>query len=296
MNSIALQADVVGIPAAIITTLNAAKDLLQATSADDINQNAVIQAQALGSCYDANGPIFARLPDLLCRTKSVRLERLAYLVGWAQGDTPDFLSKTPGGRSAALICFALSALFTPDKCGRILYEVSNKILPKSEQTSGITQLGNVCVCVHDKLRCLGFGNYLAEHVTKLRQYYFEAGLDCPKDLADTPAEKDVQSFLVCLRDAMRDETVVLRYRGTKCAAVWMTLVLILCPEDVRVEVNRQVIHAGSRDTVTLAVNPVVPKTLFHAESRLELQLREKPAVPGGLLQRLCRRAGQVWAV
>ncbi|KAF6813830.1 hypothetical protein CSOJ01_04395 [Colletotrichum sojae] len=268
MDSSALQADVVGITSAAITSLEAARGLLQATSADDVNPGAVLQAQALGSCFHANGPIVSRLPELLCRTKSVRLERLACWVGWAKRDTPDFPSKTAGGRSAALICFALGALFTPDKCGHILHEVSTKILPESEQTSGITQLGRVCACVHDKLGCLGFGNYLAEHVTRLRQCYFEAGLDCPRDLADTPAEDDVQAFLVCLRDALQDETVMLRYSGTRCAAVWMTLVLLLCPEDVRIEVNREVIHAGIRDTVMLTVDPALSPASFRTESRL----------------------------
>ncbi|KAF6819643.1 hypothetical protein CMUS01_11689 [Colletotrichum musicola] len=239
MDSNALQTDVVGIPSAAITSLEAARGLLQAASADDVNPGAVLQAQALGSCFRANGPILAQLPELLCRTKSVRLERLAYWVGWAEGDTPDFLSKTPGGRSAALICFALGALFTPEKCGYILYEVSTKILPESEQTSGITQLGRVCACVHEKLGCLGLGNYLAEHVTRLRQCYFEAGLDCPRDLADTPAEEDVQAFLVCLRDALQDETTC-----------------------------REVIYVGNRDTVMLTVDPALSPAPFHTESRL----------------------------
>jgi hypothetical protein len=109
------------------------------------------------------------------------------------------------------------------------------------------------MCLENKMACLGFGNLYAAQVTRLRQCFFEAGLDIPNDLADTPTEEDMCAFLICLRDALRDEHLVLRYSGTKCAGSLVSMVLAMCPEDVWVEVNGETVTRGCRDSVMFSI-------------------------------------------
>lgn len=93
------QADIVGIPGAVMTTLSLTQGLLRAVSADNVNPRAVIQMERLGSCFHSNGPWASRVPDLLCRASSVRLERLSAWIDWGQNDTASFMSKTTGGKT-----------------------------------------------------------------------------------------------------------------------------------------------------------------------------------------------------
>uniref|UniRef100_A0A4E9EGI3 Uncharacterized protein n=1 Tax=Gibberella zeae TaxID=5518 RepID=A0A4E9EGI3_GIBZA len=93
------QADIVGIPGAVMTTLSLTQGLLRAVSADNVNPQAVIQMERLGSCFHSNGPWASRVPDLLCRASSVRLERLSAWIDWEKNDTASFMSKTTGGKT-----------------------------------------------------------------------------------------------------------------------------------------------------------------------------------------------------
>ncbi|KAM5353181.1 hypothetical protein ACJZ2D_016927 [Fusarium nematophilum] len=222
-------------------------------SADNVSPNAVVQVQAIGSCFQSNGPWAAKLPDLLCRTSCVRLERLSTWIGWMKDDTSSFMSQTPGGRTAALLCCALGSLYSKARCGMILFDLSRDILPSERQASSPSQLGDVCVVLESKLGCLGFGNHLALHLTRLRQCFFEAELEVPRDLADTPTEEDMHVFLNAVRDALGDESLVLQFSGTKCAGTLLALVLAMCPEDVSVQVNGEIIMRGRRDNILFSI-------------------------------------------
>ncbi len=80
-DQVTLQADVENIPGNALALLGAAQPLLKALSADNISALAVLQAQALGDQFLSNGDWALRLPDLLARASSVRLERLSAWVG-----------------------------------------------------------------------------------------------------------------------------------------------------------------------------------------------------------------------
>lgn len=99
------------------------------------------------------------MPDLLSRTSYVRLKRLSSWIGWEKNDVPAFISRTAGGRSKALLCCALSSLYSSGQCGMALFDIGQDILPLEQQTSSPIQLGNVCMVLESKLGCLGFGNH-----------------------------------------------------------------------------------------------------------------------------------------
>lgn len=267
---VAAQADILGIPGAALNTIGFAQGLLRAVSADNANPNAVIQVQQIGSCFQSNGPWAAKIPDLLSRASCVRLERLSAWVGWAKDDTPAFMSQTTGGQTAALLCCALGSLYSKSRCGLLLYDLCRDILPADRQLSSPTQLGDVCMLLERKSACLGFGNHLALQVTRLRQCFFEAGLDVPRNLADTPTEEDLNHFLSGVCSALQDESLVLQVSGTRCVGTLLALTLAMCPEDISVRINREVLMSGLRDNIIFSVTTEDgSSTQIHLETKLE---------------------------
>lgn len=269
-NGVATQADIVGIPGAALSTVSFTQGIMRAISRDNVNHYAVIQVEAIGSCFQSNGPWAAKLPDLLSRAPSVRLARLEAWVGWEKGDTSSLMSQTPGGRTAALLCCALGSLYSKDQCGAILHGLSQDTLPQDCQNASPNQLGRVCMVLDSKLACLGFGNHLALHVTRVRELFFDAGLESPRDLANTPGEEDMHAFLNQVRDALQDENLILQVSGTKCVGTWLALVLAMCPDDVSVLFDGKTIISGRRDNIVFSVtNSPQAATEIHLESKLE---------------------------
>lgn len=250
---VTLQADVGSVPTNALALLGAAQPLLKALSADNINALAVLQAQALGDQFHSNGDWALRLPDLLARASSVRLERLSAWVGWQKGDTASYMSRSSGGRTVSLLCLALGNLYAKERCGMILHGLSTQVIQGDQQNSSISQLSDLNACLSDKLSCLGFGNLLALHLTRLRQCFFEAGREVPTDLADIPTEETMVEFLVGLQRALQSEELILSFAGSKGAGPLLALLMCLCPEDTRVEVEGELIHQGPRSSVIFSV-------------------------------------------
>jgi hypothetical protein len=82
------------------------------------------------------------------------------------------------------------------------------------------QMSDVSACLAAKLSCLGFGNLLTLHLTRLRQTFFEADRDVPRDLADIPTEETMPDFLFKLQRALQVEHPVLQFQGSKGAGTW----------------------------------------------------------------------------
>ncbi|UZP45085.1 hypothetical protein NXS19_012897 [Fusarium pseudograminearum] len=266
------QADIVGIPGAAMTTLSLTQGLLRAVSADNVNPQAVIQMERLGSCFHSNGPWASRVPDLLCRASSVRIERLSAWIGWEKNDTASFMSKTTGGRTISLLCCVLGSLYEPGRYGVLLYQLSESILLSEQQIASPNQLGGVCRILEGKLACLGFGNHFAVQATRLRQCFFEAGLAVPRDLTETPTGEDMKIFLCSVRDVLQDENLVLQVTGTRCLATLLAVVIAICPDDTSVRVNGEILMAGLRDNIIFHVTgEYTSKTEFHIESRFQPQ-------------------------
>ena len=252
-DQVALQADVGNVPTNALALLGAAQPLLKALSADNINALAVLQAQALGDMFLSNGEWASRLPDLLARTSSVRMERLSAWIGWQKGDTASYMSRSSGGRTISLICLALGNLYTKERCGMILHRLSSQLIAGDQQNASISQLSDLNECLSGKLSCLGFGNLLGHHLTRLRQCFFEAGLVVPTDLADMPTEETMEEFLVELQRALKNEGLVLSFSGTKGAGPLIALAMCLCPEDTLVDVEGELIHQSQRSSVIFSV-------------------------------------------
>ena len=266
---VSLQADIGNASSSTLGLLGAAQPLLKALSADNVSPLAVLQVEAIGNCFLSNGEWADKLPDLLTRASSMRLERLAAWVGWQKGDTASYLSQTSGGRSAALICLFLTNFYPSERCGLVLHNISSSIIPKDQQNASVAQLGNVSACIAGKISCLGFGNFFALQLTRIRQSFFEAGHRVPTNLASVPTEETMGDFLVMLHKALTTEDLILRFSGSRGAGPLLAAVMSLCPDDVRVDVQGELVLQGQRVSVLFSIDEGETETsYFHLESRL----------------------------
>lgn len=178
--SIDLQADVGNLS---LSSLSSVRSLLGTLSMDDVQPVAMLQVQDIGSLFHASGKYASRVSDELQRFSSYRLEKLAVTIGWRRGDAASLLAQSAGGQAAALLALFLRNTFNHRKVGEILFRFSRDNLPEGRQIASIKQLAEVCTRVSEKLASIGYGNFLAEQVTKLRLTYLQPNLDVPEQFA-----------------------------------------------------------------------------------------------------------------
>lgn len=263
--AVALQADVGNIPTNSVTLLSSLSPLLKALSADNVVPLAVVQAEALGACFHINGEFAARVPDLLVRSASMRLQRLSMWVGWMAGDTASVLAQTAGGRAVALISFALVELYGDDNTGELLYQLSTKILHPDQIHSSMIQLSHVAKRLSNKLRILAFGSHLALHVTRIRQVYLNSGLDIPTSLVNKITVETMADFLAALHNALQESTSIMYVEGCSGIAVLVSVVMALCPNDAKIMVEDETIYLGERRKIIISVKAGI-QTSFGLET------------------------------
>lgn len=266
--SIAPQADVGTIPSNSLSVLGSLQPLLKALTADNVNPLAVLQVQAIGSCFHLNGDFASKVPELLVRSKSLRLERISQWVGWHAGDTASSMAQTAGGRAASVLSLSLVEAYGIDLSGQILCELSKRILPADQNHTGLQQLGDVAGILSNKLAAVGYGSHFALHVTRIREVYFNSGLVIPTTLLDRFTVETMVEFLCALRTALQEENSVLYFEGCEGAGQVVALVMALCPDDALVLVEHEVIFQGGRGNVTISISAGSRASSSSLESRI----------------------------
>jgi len=250
-----------------VTLLGALSHFIQAASADNVSPLAVVQVEALGACFHLNGDLAGKIPDLLRRNISYPLDRLSLSIGWRGNDTAAHMAKTAGGRAASVLSLAAMELYNEESGGDLLYQLSRKLLPAEASQSSRLQLGQVAGILSKKLAAFGFGNHLASHVTRIREAYFNSGVEVPADLLVFPTVETMTEFLHCLSRALQEEQSLLYFQGCKRVGYLLAIAMALCPDDILVTVENEVIFQGERRSVFFDIN-CSSKTKFSIESIL----------------------------
>jgi hypothetical protein len=264
-NSIALQADIGNLPSGSLDLLTKLNPLLKALSADNVYPLAVQQTEAIGSCFHINGDMAAKVPDLLVRSTSVRLQRLSYLAGWRAGDTASAMAQTAGGRAASLLSMVLVELYGQNLTGVLLEQLSSTILSPDRNDSSRSQLGEVAGKLHNKLGPLAFGSHLAFHVTRIREIYFHCGPSTPGTLLDNLSVETMAELLAALHIALHDESSILYVEGFQGLGPIVALVMALCPDDVMINIEDTIYSQGKRRSIVISLK-AQNKTKFGLET------------------------------
>jgi hypothetical protein len=82
---------------------------------------AMIQMSNLGDVFHISGVHATRVPNLLQRCSSTRLDRLGLVLGWRKGDAASFMA---GGQAVSMLSACLANLFKPADVGSIIWGLS----------------------------------------------------------------------------------------------------------------------------------------------------------------------------
>jgi hypothetical protein len=136
-------------------------------TADHVQPMAMIQSENLGAVFHTSGSFAAKVPDLLQRCSSTRLDQLGMTVGWRKGDAASLMAKSAGGQAVSLLCFCLGNLYNSPDTGKMLFELSRRVLQRDISISGMAQLAGVVDILAGEVQALGFGNFLAEQTMRI---------------------------------------------------------------------------------------------------------------------------------
>ncbi|KAK6520056.1 hypothetical protein TWF506_000346 [Arthrobotrys conoides] len=256
-DAIGVQADITNIPCAL-TALSSIAPLLRAFSADGVNPLAVVQLETIGSRFPMSGPLAERTMDALTKRGSAfTLWRAQVSVGWMRGDTAWALSQTAGGQASALLTVCLVELCCRNMTGHVLFKLSKAILPADRCLSSMHQLSDLAEIVSNKMQSVGFGQHLADLVTRIRMTYFHSGFvaHCP-DMSSLLDRIEVDSLVDILnkaQTALQDEKTTLRIEGFPGIAGLAALFTGLCRDDVLLLVENEIISQGPRRSIIISV-------------------------------------------
>ncbi|KAL8707180.1 MAG: hypothetical protein Q9220_007747 [cf. Caloplaca sp. 1 TL-2023] len=289
--SVDLQADVGNLG---LAGLGGFRSILATLSTDDVQPSAMLQLQDIGSLFHANGAFASTVSDELQRFSSYRIEKLSMTIGWRKGDAVSLLAQSAGGQAAALLALWLRSSFSRDKAGDVFFRLSQQSLSSSRNLASVKQLAEVVSKVSAKLSPMGYGNFLAEQVTKLRLVYFQSNLDIPMRFLENLSEVAAVELLSAISRAQREDAVKLRITGTRSVGHIMSLLLLLCADNVEISVERVVIHSGTNRCIFLEVggHPGVTKlqleTSLNSLAEIDLPIKYRHSNPQ---QPMCRWEG-----
>lgn len=230
--------------------------ILSVLSADDVQPMAMLQLQDLGTLFSISGPVASKVPDYLLRCKSVRIERLGYLVGWRKGDSASLMAQSTGGQAVALLSVCLWSLYQ-ESTGDILHTISSAILPQSARASSPGILERAAKILADKLQVVGFGTILAKQVCRIHDAYENLKERVPCDILESLSQDWMAEFLIGVSRALREENAILRVRGCYGLGYISALMVTLFPDDCTVTIEKIVVHVG-KNTSSITVDIVGP--------------------------------------
>lgn len=233
--------------------LNSFSSLLAAFSADNVTHTAVIQMEQLGSMFLPTGKFADRVPDLLQRCSSIRLDRLALDVGWRKGDSASIMAQSAGGQSIALLSLVLGSIFTPRTLGDVLKGLSQKLLPIEANLASMEQLVNVAEILQKKLAPLGFGNHLAQQTVLVYRLFEQSGFKVPEGILEVLSGETMAELLHCISRALREERSLVRISADYGACYILSTIMMMFPHDTLVTFDGIVITEGTRRPSSIVI-------------------------------------------
>ncbi|MCJ1357314.1 MAG: hypothetical protein MMC33_007310 [Icmadophila ericetorum] len=146
------------------------------------------------------------------------------------------------------------ALYKTADAGNILYDLSQKSLPRDLAISSVGQLAAVGILMQNKLEVLGFGNLLARQVTRIHAVYEQLGLNLPDDFLDPISAESMTDLLRGISQALREPSLIIRITGTRGLGQVLGLILIMFPEDTIVTDNGLVDYEAPRKSILVEID------------------------------------------
>jgi hypothetical protein len=275
MSQVAPQVDVGGLT---LNGLAAFAPVLAALSADDVTPLAMVQMENLGSLFHINGKYALQVPDLLQRCKSTRVDRLGLLVGWRKGDSASMMAQSAGGQAISLLSMCILNLYDETNAGRLLSGLSKNMLSQTIAISSPSQLVKVARTLSSKLEVLGFGNILASQVVRIYDAYQHFGKPVPDNFLDKITPESMAELLHAITRAIREESIIVRIRGSQSMGHILAIVTIMFPEDAFVTMENVIVFEGLRKSILVEFTDSDGFVNFQIESKLQIH-KTVPILP-----------------
>lgn len=218
--------------------------LIAALTADNVQPAAMIQLEILGSCFHTSGKFAQKVPDMLQRCSSTRLDHLGMTLGWRKGGAASAMAQSAGGQAIALLCFCLRNLYNSADCGEVLLGLSTRVLQRHLSICSIAQLADVADVLAGKLQALGFGNFLAEQIIRIHKIFQQLDRPVPPDFLDLISRESMVDFLTSLSQAFCEERTLVRIVGTQGMGYIVAVVAILFPTDTTLTFGDLIVQEG----------------------------------------------------
>ena len=242
-NSVATQLDIGGLT---LHGLSSFSKMLATFSSDDVTPTAMIRMEHLGSVFLISGKHADRVPDLLQRYSSVRLDRTLISVGWRKGDSASIMAQSAGGQAIALLSLVLGSVYDGNDLGSILKGLSQRLISENVIIASVSQFARVAPILRNKLAPLGYGNRMAEQVVWIYKMYEMMGKPTPSNLLQKVNAEAMVDILERTSNALREAHYTVRFRGSYGAGYMLSLILIIFPHDTLVTLDGIVVDEGTR--------------------------------------------------
>jgi hypothetical protein len=234
--------------------LGAFSSILAILSTDRVAPAAMLQMQRLGTFFPINGPKAARVPGLLQRCNSIRLDRLSLAIGWRKGDSASLMSETAGGQAVSLLCACILSIFNDEDSSTILSYLCMRLLPPGTACASMSQLYDVATILSSKLDALGFGTFLAEQTIRVCKVYEQLDMRVPNGLLESFSLDSAVDILYSISRAVREPDVLVRISGTSGMGYIIAFIMTLFPEDCLIIVEGVIINSGVRQVIVIELN------------------------------------------
>ena len=225
-----LQADVGSVG---LQSLGAISSLLATLSADNIVPMALVQMEQLGTNLPVNGKYAEDVKSLLQRCKDVRLDHFAFAIGWRKNDSASLMAESAGGQAIALLSVCLKSLFKHSDIGLILNRLCSKLCPRAANISSAPQLADVATLLAGKADTLGFGNLLAQEVSRIYDIYHALDrISAPRTLLEMLSVESMTELLEKVSQALCQENKICRISGYYAMGHVVGLLQALFPQNL----------------------------------------------------------------
>ena len=211
----------------------------------------MLQMERLGTFFPINGPKAARVPDLLQRCNSVRLDRLSLAIRWRKGDSASLMSESAGGQAVSLLCACIFSLFNDEDSSTILSYLCIRLLPLGTVCASMSQLHRVGTILSSKLHALGFGTLLAEQVMRVCNVYKQLEMAVTSDLLTSFSLDAAVDVLHALSRAVREPGVLVRIEGTSGMGYIIAIAMTMFVEDCLITVQGMILNSGTRQSILI---------------------------------------------
>jgi hypothetical protein len=215
---------------------------------------AMLQMEKLGTFFPVNGPKAARVPDLLQRCNSVKLDRLTLAIGWRKSDSASLMSQSAGGQAISLLSMCIFSIFDYQDASDVLSCLCTRLLPHGAVLASLVQLRNVGEILSSKLEAMGFGTFLAEQTIRLHKVYEQLDMTAPHGFLDRLSVDAAVDMLCNISRAVREPDILVRIVGTVGMGYIIALALILFAEDCLITVEGVIINSGARQAIRIELS------------------------------------------